>query len=282
MSNKKLQRLTEELYSQPHLISQNSFNAISQYLNHRNTFGADLSSVVNIGVPEEAEAETNAGIGVIDVVGALTYKPVYGMCGMVNGTSYTGVLAQASELIANGAKTLILNCDSGGGQGYGAFETGAELRKMCDEAGVYSIAYNDGTMASACYALAVQCDEVISNPAAETGSIGVLIALMNNSKHLEQEGYTRSFISAGAQKIPFADDGSFKPEFLADLQMKVDAMYEQFVSYVSQHTGLSVEDVKATEAKCFMAQDALALGLINKIQTRAEFTNYVVSNFANK
>lgn len=274
MSNKKkLLRLTESLYSKPHLISQAGFYAISRYLDVRNGFmlGEDDMEPV-----EREKFDPISGIGVIDIYGALTYKPVYGMCGAV-GTSYEQLLEDASEMIEGGCKTIILNCDSGGGEGYGAFETGSELRRMCDASGVYLIAYNDGCMASACYALGCVADEVIANPSAETGSIGVLIALINNSKALEKEGYTRSFISAGKSKIPFAEDGSFKQEFLDDLQMKVDAMYEDFVSYVCQYTGLSTEEVKATEAKTFMSAEALKLGLINKVMTRSEFFDYVAN-----
>jgi signal peptide peptidase SppA len=221
--------------------------------------------------------DPESGIGVIDICGALTYKPVMGMCGDVMGCSYENILEQAEEMIEAGVKTLILNIDSCGGEGYAAFETGNELRKMCDEAGVHSIAYNDGCMASAAYVLGVQCDEVVSNPSADTGSIGVLIALINDSQALEQNGYSRSFISAGDSKIPFADDGTWKPEFLADLQTKVDMMYEEFTTYVAGYTGLSVKDVKDTQAKCFMAEEALALGLINKIMTRSEFVDYIAT-----
>lgn len=148
---------------------------------------------------------------------------------------------------------------------------------MCDAAGVKLYAYNDGCVASACYALACVADEVISNPHAETGSIGVLIALINDSKHLEDEGYTRSFISAGASKIPFAADGTWREGFLEDLQTKVDALYGDFCQHVSTYTGLSVDDAKATEAKMFSSAEALSLGLINSIMTRSEFVSYIVS-----
>lgn len=283
MSNKrKLLRLTESLHSQPHLISQAGFKAISHYLDSRNKYG-----LMNFDMPDEGDEQEDtpddlddfdpvSGVGVIEICGPLTYKAT-GWEALCGGCSYESILDQADSMIEAGAKTLILNCDSGGGEAYGCFETGNELRKMCDDAGVYLVAYNDGCMASACYALAVVADEVISNPSAETGSIGVLVALMNDSKHLEQEGYTRTFISAGEQKIPFADDGSFKKEFLADLQMKVDSMYADFVAHVTKYTMLSAEDVKNTQAKTFLASDALSLGLVNKVMTRSEFINYIVN-----
>jgi ClpP class serine protease len=278
MKPHQLLKLTGSLYTRPHLINQAGFNAVSAYLNARNKAGLMI-------MPEDMEMEEpdglddfdpEMGIGVINIYGALTYKPMDGMCGAV-GCSYEEILEQAEEMIESGAKILVLNCDSGGGEGYGVFECSMQLRKMADDAGVEIYAYNDGDMASACYALACVADQVISNPYAESGSIGVLICLVNDSKHLEEEGYTRSFISAGASKIPFAEDGSWREGFLEDLQTKVDYLYGEFCAHVSMHTGLSTQDVKATEAKMFSANEALSLGLINKIMTRSEFVDFIVS-----
>ena len=281
MKAHQLARLTSSMYSRPHLISQTGFNAVSAYLNTRNQRGLMVFDDDATEDPEETpddidDFDPTMGIGVINVFGALTYKPVNGMCGAV-GCSYSDILEQAEDMIEQGAKMLILNCDSGGGEGYGCFEMSNDLRKMCDDAGVKIYAYNDGNIASACYALACIADEVVSNPYAETGSIGVLIALMNDSKHLEQEGYTRSFISAGASKIPFAEDGTWREGFLEDLQTKVDSLYTDFCNHVSQYTGLSVEVIKSTEAKMFSSTDALALGLINSVMTRSEFVDYILS-----
>lgn len=279
---RKLLRLTEELYSQPHLISQDAFKAISIYLTKRNEEGVTVteelasdSSSKERRDPILDQYDPITQVGILYIHGALTYKPVYGLCG-ATGVSYESLLRDTVKLADLGAKTIIMDCASGGGEGYGAFECAKDLRSICDEANIKLIAYNDGCIASACYALACVADEIITNPSASTGSIGVLIALYNDSKYLEKEGYTRTFVTAGKSKIPFAEDGSFKEDFLADLQYKVDAMYQEFCEHVSQNmVKLSVEDVKKTEAKMFLAKDALKLGLVDKIMTRAEFAKYM-------
>ncbi len=277
-NKKKLLRLTESLYSQPHLISQQGFNAISQYLDNRNKFGLmDIAAMPADDSDNEDDVfDPMSGVGVIDVIGAMSYKTIYGMCGAV-GVSYESILEQAENLIEAGATTIILNMDSGGGQAYGVFECSEELRKMCDESSVKLYAYNDGCCASACYALAAVCDEVVTNPFAETGSIGVLICLMNNSGQLAQEGLVRSFVTAGAEKIPFDAEGNFRESFIADLQTKVDSLYGDFVAHVSKYTGLSAEAIRATEAKTFLAPEAKELGLVNAIMTRSEFAAYILS-----
>lgn len=279
MSAHKLIKFTQALYSQPHLISQAGFNAVSHYLALRNK--SSLMVFEDAETPDEVPDDIDdfdpvMGVGVIKVEGALTYKPVQGMCQAV-GCSYESILEDAEEMIEAGVKIIILNLDSGGGEGYGCFETANELRKMCDEAGVQIFAYNDGCCASACLALAVCADEVISNPYAETGSLGVLIALLNDSKALEMDGYERSFVFAGDSKIPWAADGTWRAEFLQDLQSKVDTLYTSFVDHVSKYTGIDAETLRGTEAKMFSATDALNLGLINSIMTRSEFVDYIVN-----
>jgi signal peptide peptidase SppA len=280
MSKKKLLRLAESLYSRPHLISQSGFAAVSHYLDTRNLgillMEEDEVKVITYDGDDVEDDLILGGVGYISVAGALTYKPVMGMCGEV-GCSYQSLTMEMQELVDAGAKVIVMDCDSPGGEGYMAFETANILRKMCDDAGVKWIAYNDGTMASAMYAIACAADEVIANPAAETGSIGVLIALTNYNKALEKAGITRTYISAGESKIPFDADGDWKPDFLADLQAKVDAMYGQFVAHVSAHTGMSEKDVRNTQAKMFMAEDALQMGLINKVMTHEQFVSYIAT-----
>lgn len=272
-----LHKLTESLYGKPLLVNKQTFDSVTSYLNMRNA-GMMLPMAPEQDEPTEAPDDLDDinGIGVIEVVGPLTYKST-GWEAFCGGCSYESILEQADSLLDAGATTIILNIDSGGGEAYGVFLASHELRKMCDEYGAQLIAYVDGTCASAAYALACVCDEVVANPYAEVGSIGVLICLTDQSKALEDAGIRPVFISAGSQKIPYAEDMTFRPEFLADLQYKVDTLYEAFAEHVTSFTGLSVEDIKATEAKTYMAKDALAKGLVNKIMSNSEFVDYIVT-----
>jgi ClpP class serine protease len=270
-----LLRLTQRLYNVPHLVDKKTFSAVSAYVDSRN---AGLMSFTD----DDEENETvpafdqEADLGVITIIGPLTYRSS-GFEALCGGFSYEMLIEQAEEMLDNGIKTIVIDCDSGGGEAYGCFETANQLRQMCDEAGAKLYGYVDGSACSAMYGLICACDEVIANPYAEVGSIGVLIALMNDSKALEQEGYQRTFISAGDDKIPFADDGSWREGFLQDLQTKVDALYGNFVAHVSKYTGIAASDVTDTQARVFMADEALKLGLVNSIMTRSEFVSYIVN-----
>jgi ClpP class serine protease len=275
MNSHKLVRLLGSLKNKPHLISKTAFQEVETYLNARN---AGLLNLPQEPQPQDEEdsLETVGDIGVITIRGPLTYRST-GWEGLCGGFSYEMLIDQTEDLIEAGAKTIILDMDSGGGEAYGCFEAVDEVRSMCNAAGVKLLGYIDGSACSAAYAIVCACDEVVINPYGDAGSIGVLIALYNDSKMLENEGIQRTFVTDGSDKVPFADDGSWREGFLADMQKRVAELGDAFRAHVSKYTGLSTKDLKDTQARVYSAQDALSIGLVNKIMTRSEFVDYVLS-----
>lgn len=271
----ELVRLRSKLFDTPLLVDSKSFESILNYVDKR--------CEGNVDVTPKADNEFSmystlhyqeSNLGVIHISGPLTNKST-GWEAFCGGTSYESIKEDFEALLEAGAKTVAFMVESGGGEAYGMMDTGNYLRKLADENNVKIISYVDGLSASAAYGLTAISDEIITNKNSEIGSIGVLIRLMNDSKALEMEGYERSFISAGTQKIPFAEDGSFRKEFLEDLQYKVDALYKDFTEYVAEHRNLTVEAVRNTQANTFLAEDAIALGLADKVMTQEDFYSYL-------
>jgi ClpP class serine protease len=271
----ELIRLRAKMFDTPLLVDSKSFESILNYLDKRcdgdvtiTKEAADEYSIYSTLYYQESN------LGVIHISGPLTNKST-GWEALCGGTSYESIKEDFEALMEDGAKTIAFMVESGGGEAYGMMDTGNYLRKLADENGIRIISYVDGLSASAAYGLTAISDEIISNKNSEIGSIGVLIRLMNDSKALEMKGYERSFISAGNEKIPFSEDGSFRKEFLDDLQYKVDALYKDFTEYVAEHRNLPVEAVRNTQAKTFLAEDAIALGLADKTMTQEEFYSYL-------
>jgi ClpP class serine protease len=275
MKAHSLHKLLASLYGKPHLISKDAFQSVSSYLNSRNAGLISFPDDSKEKAEKQPTFDTNSGIGVLTIRGSLTYRAT-GWEGLCGGYSYESLLADATEMVEAGIKTIVIDADSGGGEAYGCFEVSNEFAKLCSDNEVKTFGYVDGTAASAMYGLICVCDEVVANPYAEVGSIGVLIALQNDSEYLKQKGIERIFITDGTEKVPFADDGSFRKGFIEDLEVRCAELGDAFRSHVSAYTGLSVADLKATNAKVYSAQAALDIGLINKIQTRSEFISYVV------
>ena len=272
----ELARFRSKLFDTPLLVDSKSFESILNYVDKRCEGTVDV-------VQKEASSEfsmystlhyAESNLGVIHISGPLTNKST-GWEALCGGTSYESIKEDFEALLEAGTKTVAFMVESGGGEAYGMMDTGNYLRKLADENGVRIISYVDGLSASAAYGLTAISDEIISNKNSEIGSIGVLIRLMNDSKSLEMKGYERSFISAGTQKIPYSEDGSFRKEFLDDLQYKVDALYTDFTEYVAEHRNLTVEAVRNTQANTFLADDAIALGLADKVMTQEAFYSYL-------
>lgn len=273
----ELIKLKQRLSNTPHLIDQTAFDSVLEYLNDRNAGQAEIRSRdadEEFGDSRVAYNEDTA-VGILNISGPLTYSPVtmFGMdCG---GSSYKQMKNDFAGLVSVGAKTVVLNIDSGGGEAHGCFTSAEYVKKMAAENGVKLISYVDGRACSAAYAWAAIADEIIVSPGSELGSIGVLVHLINDSKALEKEGYERTFVTAGASKVPFDKDGSFRKEFIEDIQEKVDITYEEFVTHVSKFRNMSIESVKATQAKTFIPSRSLEIGLADGEMIPEDFYTYL-------
>ncbi len=270
----KLLRLTSILYNTPHLMLPASLERVFTYLDDRNNH-AELAVQLEKKPKERVlQYVVETQVGVLSVSGPLTYIEYEAMCGEQN-SSYQQIVDDFDKLCSMGAKTIVMDVDSPGGMAYGMAETGRYLRKKADERGVQLVAYVDGLSASAAFGLSVAAHEIIANPDAELGSVGVVVKLRNMNKAMNNAGVEDTYIYAGDSKIPFKEDGSFREDFLADIQYKVDALYQQFTEYVADMRGIDVGVVKSTQAKVLLAQDAIGIGFADKVMTREDFSNYL-------
>lgn len=271
----KLLRLTERIYNTPHLMAPASLENAVRYLQSRNEGIVEFAiSGGRTRDKNEVTYNPDTGMGIISIDGPLTYVEYQGMCGE-ESASYQQIKEEFDAMLALGAKTVVFDCDSPGGEAYGCFETAAYLRKTADENGVKLVGYVDGMAASAAYGLMAAMHEVVMNPMAEAGSIGVVVQLMNTSKMEKSLGIERQYIYAGDSKVPFDEEGSFTKEFLADIQSRVDSLYQEFIGHVAEMRGIDRDSVKQTQAKVFSANKSVELGLADEIMTREEFFEYL-------
>lgn len=270
----KLLRLTSILYNTPHLMLPASLERVFTYLDDRNNHAELAVQLEKKPKDRNVQYVAETQVGVISVNGPLTYIEYEAMCGEQN-SSYQQIVDDFDKLCSMGAKTIVMDVDSPGGMAYGMTETGRYLRKKADERGIQLVAYVDGLSASAAFGLSAAAHEIIANPDAELGSVGVVVKLRNMNKAMNNAGVEDTYIYAGDSKIPFKEDGSFREDFLADIQYKVDALYQQFTEYVADMRGIDVGVVKSTQAKVLLAQDAIKIGFADKVMTREDFSNYL-------
>jgi protease-4 len=286
--NHSLFRLSTKVYNVPHLITPEAFSVILDYIEYRNETGHRMMPMPPMDdgsdddndndslFPDNDEDDGEPLIGVLRVDGSLTYKPVMTMCGEA-GTSYQSLVEAVEEMAETGVKTIVMEVSSGGGEASHCFQTAEEIRAICDDNNIQLIGYADTMACSAAYALICVCDEVIANPSASVGSIGCVVALLDTSKAMEQAGLKRIFVTSGANKVPFAEDGSFKKSFLNDIQDQVDKLNAEFAAHVSKYTGLDTKTINGFEAGVFDAEEGVQRGLVNQIMTNKQFATYVAS-----
>jgi signal peptide peptidase SppA len=272
----KLTRLSKSILEQPQLITASKFEEIAEVLENRNKGLYKEADSANLIADKESSSGLVADkVGVLKVEGPTTYKPS-GFEALCGGCSYVDLIHQMENLCSiPELDTILMMINSGGGEAYRCFESARTLRTLADASGKKIIAYIDGMAASAAYGLASAAHEIVINPDAEAGSIGVVIRLQNNNKQQEEAGVKTTYITAGASKVPFDDEGEFRTEFLDGLQERVSELYDGFVSHVASMRGINDKVVRSTEAKMFSAEKALALGLVDKIMEGAEFNEYL-------
>lgn len=275
----ELYRLKEKLCNTPHLIHPTSFETIIDYIEKRCESGEPGEA---IEATSRYSFNRDIGVAVLEIDGPLSYKPVTMMGFDCGGTSYQQLKEDFTYLVENGAKTISLHVSSGGGEAFQVFATARYMRQLADENGVKLISFVDGLSASAAYALSSIADEIIMNEGSEVGSIGVVVRLMNDSKALEKAGVERIFVTAGDSKVPFDKDGSFREGFIADLQEKVDILYGEFTEFVASNRNLSVDAVRSTQAKTFMGDKAIELGLADSVMNLEDYYAYLADTAQKK
>lgn len=272
----QLERIAASLYNTPLLATQEELERIQEYLNSRN-------SREDFAIAQQQEAREWAsempptvenGIGLLAVDGPLSYRFgfIQALCGL---TSYQKLLADFESLIEQGAHTIVLDQNSGGGEAHGVFETAVQMRKIADENNVRIIAYVDGISGSASYAISAIADEIVSNPMSKLGSIGVVISLVNELPKKIEEGTEVKFVYSGESKIPYDDQGKLRQDFIEELQKDTDLLYQDFIKHVAQFRPMTQGEIRDTNAKMFRATDAVRMGLADKIMTSFEFMDYL-------
>lgn len=184
-------------------------------------------------------------------------------------TGYNFIRAQMNAALDDpDVELLAYDVNSYGGECAGCFEAATEIRASRDRKP--SIAVIDSNCMSAAYALASACTKMVCTPSGSVGSIGVMSMHTDISKALADEGYKITLIYSGAHKVDGNSFEALPAEVKADIKASCDKRYGEFVDLVVLNRGLDSQAVTETEAQQYRADDALALGLIDAVQTPTE------------
>lgn len=203
------------------------------------------------------------GTAVIPVHGVLLNRFNYALPW---ATGYNAVRSMLNAAMGDpDVLRIVLDLNTPGGQAAGAFELAADIRAAREVKPVHAVV--DSMAFSAGYAIASAATDITLSPSAEAGSIGVVSMHMNIGPALKEFGIDITFIYAGKHKVDGNPYEELPDDVKAAIQADVDRIYGVFVSSVGEGRGakMSADQARATEARCYGAEDCISLGLADAI-----------------
>lgn len=212
------------------------------------------------------------GIAYIPIEGTLVNK--FGHLDPRSGmTGYDGISIKLDEAMDDSAvRGILLDIDSAGGEVDGLFELTERIFQASGRNGGKPIwAVAGDFAASAAYAIAASADQVFVPATGEVGSIGVITMHADFSAALEAEGVAVTLIFSGDHK---ADGNPFEPlpeAVRADVAAVIERIYDVFTAHVGRaRSAMSADAARATEARIYMGQAAVDVGLADAVATPSE------------
>lgn len=273
-----LARIAERVINRPLLLHPQKAEVILWVLGERVGLAPEAPSPEQnrfIGQPKMLDRFTKAytvvdGVAVITIEGSLVNRGEW--IGANSGlVSYEGIEAQLAIAMTDAnVQAIVFDIDSGGGEATGMYGLASKIRTA--RQGKPIVAVVNDIAASAAYGIASQADEIVVSPTSVVGSIGVVLMHIDASKMMEMKGQTATLIYAGAHKVDGHPFGPLPDAVRADLQREVETFYDRFIETVvaGREGRLSDEAARKTEARVYIGQEAIALGLADRVGGSAE------------
>ncbi|MGO1069731.1 S49 family peptidase [Lysobacter sp. CA199] len=211
---------------------------------------------------------TEDGICVLPVHGTLVQRTV-GLEALSGLTSYLSIARRLDAALADDAvRGIVLDIDSPGGEAAGVFDLADKIRAASRVKPIWAVA-NDAAF-SAAYALASASQRLFLTRTAGVGSVGVIALHVDQSQKDAKAGLKFTPIQAGARKSDGSPHAELTSEARDSIQTEVNRLYELFVLTVADQRGLSADAVRKTEAALYFGQDAINVGLADRMGTLSD------------
>jgi Peptidase family S49 len=169
-----------------------------------------------------------------------------------------------------GPSTLLMCIDSPGGVVSGLNEAVATLQKMSKESGVKFVAYANEMAASAAYALACACSEIVCPASAIIGSIGVISTMVSVAEADKEDGIDVRLITSGDRKADGHPHAPISDEAVSTERDRVMKLADAFWGLAGKARGISKERLQGYQAGIFLGHDARRRGLVDRVGSLAD------------
>ena len=229
-------------------------------------------------VEKPAYNESEPYVGVLDVEGVIIKDT--SSTSFLSSPEYNHerVLDSIEEMTLSEAnRGILLRVDSPGGSVYESDELYLKLKRYGEQTGRPVYVYMKSQATSGGYYIAMASDgKVFANRNTWTGSVGVIISLLNVKELYDKLGIKEIDIKSGENKSIGASGLVLTDEQRAILQSLVDEAYDQFVDIVTQGRKMSGDKVReVADGRIYTARQALDLGLIDGIMAYEELEELI-------
>jgi signal peptide peptidase SppA len=209
----------------------------------------------------------SGAVQVIPLIGLLSHRGGDLLSFLFGGTPLVAVQAALRQAAADPAvAAIVLDVDSPGGEVFGVEETAATVADVARRKPVVAVA--NAMAARAAYWIAAAATELVVTPSGQVGSVGIVAVHTDVSQAQEQAGIRTTLISSAPRK---ADGTPFVPlsdRARADLQARVDAYGDLFVTRVASGRGVAADRVRREfgEGRVVGAAEALRRRMVDRVE----------------
>jgi protease-4 len=202
-------------------------------------------------------------IAVISLSGTITT----GSSSLLSGSTITPKLVRDYLTEAEkdkAVKAIVFRIESPGGEIEPCQEILWEIERVKETKPI--VVSMGGTAASGGYYISTQANKIVALPTTQTGSIGVISAVINVEELLEKLGIQIEIFKGGKYKDMYWGFRELTPEEEDIMQQMIDEYYEQFIDVVAEGRELSREEVRdLATGQLYTGTEAKELGLVDEL-----------------
>ena len=260
----KFIHILSEILNKPWLITPQGHLAVRTLVENRldNLDNKKLQENIDLlGQPLPFPEVKPNGVMVIPIQGVMGRKlgVIEKSCGAVDTNDVMDWVTMAAEMPE--VKAVVLDISSPGGTVSGVPELANMISALNTTKTV--VAHISDVGCSAAYWVASSAQLITADASAETGSIGVYMALVDQSAAFAMNGLKTEVIASGKFKGMGLPGTSLTEEQRALLEAQVMEIYEGFKNQVISNRPQVAEE--AMQGQTFLAPSALKAGLIDEI-----------------
>lgn len=223
-----------------------------------------FSSVLNDNVISSDDLPSDDYVGIINIVGEIQASDGVSSSYEYNHDLYLDYIEKMEKSRTN--KGILLYVNSPGGGVYESDEMYLRLMEYKEKTQRPVWAYFADQACSGGYYIAMAADKIYANRNTWTGSIGVIVSLLNCKDLYDKLGIKEIDITSGKNKAMGSSGLDLTEEQRDILQSLVDEAYDQFVGIVAQGRNMDESGVRVlADGRIYSAKQAKENGLVDEI-----------------